>query len=90
MAAVLDITTTDEYQYLNCPNTTQITIMGISNAAVLIGFGVRGARQAGGAFYPDQDEPFLPTQGALRRECDEIRVKSYKPGTPADVKLTAR
>lgn len=87
---VLDVETTDVYQYLQCPGATQITLAGISNAAVLIGFGVEGARVSGGGFYPDPDEPYLPTQGTLYRSCDEIRVKSYTPGQPADVKLIAR
>ncbi len=90
MSYVLDITTTDDYQYLACPGTSQVTIMGISNAAVLIGFGQAGTRVTGGGYYPDTDEPFLPSQGGLLRACDEIRVKSYTPGMPANVKLVAR
>jgi hypothetical protein len=90
VAYVLDITTTDEYQFLSCPGSTQITILGISNAAVLMGFGTTAARTPGGGWYPDPDEPFLPSQGAIYRPCDEIRVMSYTAGQPANVKLVAR
>lgn len=90
MSSVLDITTTDEYQYLSCPGTVTVTIMGISNAAVLIGFGQAGTRTLGGGYYGDDDEPFLPAQGSIARSCDEIRVKSYVTGAPANVKLVAR
>jgi len=90
VAYVLDITTTDDYQYLPCRGTTQITILGISNAAVLIGFGTLGSRGPGTGNYTNPDEPYLPTQGSIYRTCDEIRVKSYTPGQPANVKLVAR
>lgn len=89
MTRIMDITTTDEYQYLLCPGTRTVTITGISNAAVLIGFGINSAAPGGG-LYLDPDEPFLPSQGSLARTCDEIRVKSYTPGSAANVKLIAR
>lgn len=92
MAFVLDTTSTDSYQYLECPNTTQVTLQ-ISNAAVLIGFGTAEREQLfrpGSAIYPPNDEPFLPVVGGVNRTCDEIRIKSYAPGKPANVKIAAR
>lgn len=92
MSYVLDTTTTDTYQYLECPGTSRVTVL-VSNAGASIGFGqMPDARtfRPGSATYPPSDEPYLPTQGAVARACDEIRVKSYAPGTPADVKIVAQ
>lgn len=91
MSYVLDITTTDNYQYLSCPGTRRVTI-AVSNAQALVGFGQapKGLTfRPGSATYPPSDEPFIPTQGGLARQCDEIRVKSYAHGTPAVVKIVA-
>ena len=93
MTYVLDITTTDNYQYLECPGTTSVTIQ-VSNAAAAVGVGQAASRgltfQKGSATYPPVDEPILPSVGGLTRECDEIRVKSYAHGIPANVKVVAR
>lgn len=82
-------TTTDEYQYLTCPGSTRVTIQ-VSNAAVYIGFGLNPKGIPGGGQYPSPDEPYLPTVGGLSRQCDEIRLKSYATGTPAQVFITAQ
>lgn len=92
MAFVLDTTSTDSYQYLECPGTREVTLQ-ISNNMVLIGFGAAAREQLfrpGSAIYPPNDEPFLPVVGGVARDCDEIRVKSYTPGQPANVKIVAR
>lgn len=92
MAFVLDTTTTDQYQYLPCPDSSQVTLQ-ISNAAVLVGFGTVAPEQqfrAGAGTYPANDEPYLPSLAGLSRECDEIRVKSYAAGVPAQVKVIAQ
>lgn len=89
MSYVLDTTTTDNYQYLTCPGTQRVTLT-VLNAQALIGFGQapKGLTlRPGSATYPPNDEPYIPTQGGLARDCDEIRVKSYTPGTPAAVKI---
>lgn len=80
--------TTDEYQYLTCPGSSRVTIQ-VSNAAVAIGFGINPKGITGGGQYPNPDESYLPTVGGLGRQCDEIRIKSYTPGTPATVFITA-
>ena len=82
------ITTTDGYQYLECPGTSRVTIQ-VSNAMVDIGFGLNPKGIHGGGQYPSPDEPYLPTVGGLGRQCDEIRVKSHTPGVPAQVFITA-
>ncbi len=82
------ITTTDAYQYLECPGSSRVTIQ-VSNAAISIGFGNNPKGISGGGQYPSPDETYLPAVGGLGRACDEIRVKSYTPGTPAIVFLTA-
>lgn len=90
MSYVLDTTTTDTYQYLRCPGSRRVTLQ-VSNAQILVGFGV--ADRIGGvgtAEYPPADEPYLPIVGGVSRECDEIRVRSYKAGTPASVKIVAQ
>lgn len=92
MSYVLDVTTTDQYQYLECPDSQRVSLQ-VSNAAVLVGFGVTSQQQiyrAGAGVYPPNDEPFLPSLAGLSRECDEIRVKSYKTGVPAQIKVIAR
>lgn len=92
MGYVLDAATTDEYQYLSCPRCTRITLQ-VTNAQVLIGFGESGRTQLlrpGSATYPIQDEPYLPSTAGLYRPCDEIRVKSYTAGVPAQVKVIAQ
>lgn len=82
-------TTTDEYQYLTCPGSSRITIQ-VSNAAIRIGFGLNPKGINGGGQYPSDDEAFLPTVGGLSRQCDEIRIKSYATGTPAQLFITAQ
>ena len=89
MSYVLDEQSADSYQYLECPGSTRITIQ-ISNAPVYIGFGTDNpAGKTQGGTY-DVDEPFLPIVGGLNRTCDEIRIKSYTPGNPAQVFITAQ
>jgi hypothetical protein len=88
MSYVLDTKSTDSYQELPCPGTHAVTVQ-VSNAAVLLGFGGGDGRKWG-ATYPAADEPFLPAVGSLARSCDAIRVKSYTPGVPADVKIIAQ
>lgn len=88
MSYVLDTQTTDSYQELLCPGATRVTIQ-VSNALIYIGFGAGGQGKAGGANYPPSDEALLPVTAGLARTCDAIRIKSYTPGTPANVKLTA-
>lgn len=88
MAYVLDIVTTDSYQELECPGTTAVTV-SVSNAAIYIGFGTNDTHRPGAAVYPPEDEVLLPVVGGLERTCDAIRVRSYKLGTPANVKLSA-
>lgn len=86
---VLDVTTTDGYQYLQCRGSTKLTLQ-ISNAAVYIGFGAIPEGGSGSAAYPPEDEPFLPVMGSIGRPpFDEIRVKSYAVNTPAQVKIRA-
>lgn len=80
---ILDTITTDEYQTLSCPGSSHLTLQ-ISNAGIYIGY-----REIGGE-YPANDEPFLPVVGGIDRPpFDEIRVKSYITGTPANVKIRA-
>lgn len=90
MSYILDTTSTDFYQYLRCPGSSRVTLQ-ISNAQVLIGFGVSERPGAvGTAEYPPADEPYLPIVGGVSRRCDEIRVRSYNAGTPASVKISAQ
>ncbi len=92
MAYVLDITTTDNYQYLPCPGTTRVTIQ-VFNAFAAVGFGTAERMltlRPGSGTYPPSDEPISPSTGGLARECDEIRVKSYAKGVPANVKIVAQ
>jgi hypothetical protein len=87
-----DLTTTDSYQYLECPGSTRVTVQ-VSNAAVSIGFGEAPDAltfRKGAATYPPSDEVLLPTIGGLWRVCDEVRIRSYALGVPADVKITAQ
>lgn len=88
MSYTLDTVSTDSYQELVCPGTTQVTAQ-VSNAAISIGFGQGGTGRAGTAVY-GVDEVLLPVVGGLDRECDAIRIKSYVHGMPANVKLSAR
>lgn len=88
MSYSVDTTSTDSYQELQCPGTIQVTAQ-VSNAAISIGFGTGGNGAAGAAVY-GADEVLLPVVGGLERECDAIRFKSYAPGTPAQVRLSAR
>ncbi len=87
MSYVLDTATTDSYQELACPGTSHVTVQ-VSNAAVAIGFGQGGAGRMGAAVY-GADEVLLPVVGGLDRDCDAIRVRSYVPGAPANLKLAA-
>lgn len=88
MSYVLDTWTTDAYETLTCPGSRRITLQ-VSNAMAAIGFGAGGGIRGGAPVFPASDEPFLPTVGGLTRECDAIRVKSYTPGLPARVLITA-
>lgn len=92
MSYVLDVETTDQYQYLTCPGTSRVTVQ-VFNAIAAIGFGQITnpglAFRAGSGTYPPNDEPIAPSAGGLARDCDEIRVKSYAAGTPANVKIVA-
>jgi len=88
MSYTLDTVSTDSYQELQCPGTTQVTAQ-VSTAAISIGFGHGGTARAGTAVY-GADEVLLPVVGGLDRECDAIRIKSYAPGNPAQVRLSAR
>lgn len=88
MAYVLDASSTDAYQYFSCPGTRRVTIQ-ISNAAVLLGFGVGGRGNAPAAVF-EVDEPFLPIVGGLNRDCDSIRYKSYAAGVPARLFIAAQ
>lgn len=85
---ILDTTTTDDYQYLRCPGCSHLTLQ-IQNAMVNIGYG-RVLETGGSAVYAPNDEPFTPVVGGIDRPpFDEIRVKSYTPGTPARVFIRA-
>lgn len=91
MSYVLDVFTTDTYQYLECPESTRITLQ-VQNAAAYIGFGKCNEGRyfrAGSGVYPPNDEPIFPSVGGLARPCDEIRVRSYAAGTPAKVVIRA-
>jgi hypothetical protein len=89
MSYVLDTTTTDGYQYLVCPGSSQVTLQ-VSNAAAAIGFGENPLGRPGAGVYPPADEPYLPVLAGLGRDCDEIRVKSLTAGKPANVKIVAQ
>lgn len=80
--------TTDEYQYLDCPGSSVVNLQ-VSNAQVYIGYGLR-ASPGGASEYPPVDESFLPVVASINQLCDQIRFKSYTPGTPAALKLRAK
>lgn len=84
---IFDGSTTDTYQYLRCPGTRRL-LLQVTNAQVYIGYGTLSGG-GGSAVYPPNDEPFLPVIGSIERECDEVRIKSYIPGTPAKVIIRA-
>jgi hypothetical protein len=88
MAYVIDTSSTDAYKELPCPGTIRVTAQ-ISNAAIAINYGQGGLGRPGAAVYPPGDEVLLPSFAGLDRQCDAIRFKSYTPGTPANVKITA-
>lgn len=89
LLGVLDVFTTDNYQYLECPGASRVTVQ-ISNNPVLLGFGENPLGKPGAGVYPPHDEPWLPSLAGLARACDEIRVKNYNAGQPANVKITAQ
>lgn len=82
------VTTTDIYQYLLCPGSSSVDLQ-ISDANVLIGFGI-GALYVGSGVYAPRDEVFIPTTSGLDRVCDIIRFKSATLGVPAQIVITAR
>jgi hypothetical protein len=82
---VLNITTTDAYQQLNCFGSRKLTLQ-VSNAGIAIGFGSGGGSQP---LWDFQDEPYLPVVGSIVRAFDAIRIKSLVPGKPAVVMAIA-
>lgn len=81
-------TTTDVYQYLQCPFGKLVTLQ-VTNAAIYIGFGYGGGDSVN-VQYPSQDEIFLPSFAGIERRTDQVRIKSYALGTPAVVVVTVR
>ncbi len=82
--ATFNNATTDTYQSFACFGAQKLTIQ-VSNAAILLGFGIGGGGQPN---WELNDEPYLPILGSIVRPFDWIRFKSLTPGVPAQLILT--
>jgi hypothetical protein len=88
--SLVNVTTSDGYTAattLNCPGAGTVTL-SVRNAAVLVQFG------AGSPPAWDNPEEFRAPQDRSTprragRPCDAVRVRSAKPGTPAQVSIDA-